>query len=553
MPLPLSFGVEFEFAFVVNRKLVKDTTHWLHVAKDDKPRPGDATDHNVTKYPGHEQLARILVRDRLSNQVLPDPKTADQDYYKWGVTSDCSVVPTDAILLKAAVEDPDYFAGRVTEANVQDFDLYGMEVVSRILEWEPLPNGTTVDVQNGPYHEIQQYLNAIRGRANDPFMSFVGFEPTGLHVHIGLPPTTSARNGPCKRQKDQDQIAAGPPRKRVKLSGESDSGDATLTETLPLLSTDSASAGAPNDDGFVSVDAVSGLARFSLPLLQQLACLLLEFEGVINLLHPESRRGLIGSSKWARSNRIGVQGNLHVCDRLPTRLSRELAHRIFSPDMTVGLLVNLMSDGGNNRNERNKFVNWTNLIQHRRRHSDDEHPKTTLEFRQHAGSLSVEDTCQWVHLVGSLVRTAERRALANWGPQNIETNEDVERAFIISKTGPRKYSELQWRYWEHEREFDRFCTALSLPQASQQYWQARYQRLNPRDFGSSMSLTKTPYWQALVERIETGNFKDRRPNWQALSIYISSNAVGFAGKNQRLGCAWRAPTSIYFADYHPNA
>jgi hypothetical protein len=81
MPLPLSFGVEFEFAFVVNRKLVKDTTHWLHVAKDDKPRPGDATDHNVTKYPGHEQLARILVRDRLSNQVLPDPKTADQDYY----------------------------------------------------------------------------------------------------------------------------------------------------------------------------------------------------------------------------------------------------------------------------------------------------------------------------------------------------------------------------------------------------------------------------------------------------------------------------------------
>ena len=521
MPLRLSFGVEFEFAFVVNQELIKDPSHWLHVRKNDLRRPNDSTDHEPFSMQGFEQLARILQRAGIRNQVLPSPKVAEQDFHSWGITSDVSVEPDSAVMLQAAAEDPEYFGGRVTEDNVHDFEVWGMEVVSRILPWEPLPNGTIADVHGGPYSEVRECLNAIRGAADDPFLSFANFKSTGLHVHIGLPPVTAVQSGGRKRQKDQDQIAADPPRKRSKLGAVDDSGDATMAAVPPEPPAAPASAGSPPDDDLVDVDAASGLRRFGLPILQQLACLLFEFEGVINLLHPESRRGLTGSSVWAKSNRFGLQGSMHVCDRMPTRLSRRLARRIFAPDMTVELLVKLMSDGGNPlMRERKKFVNWTNLIQ---KDPEDEHirPKTTLEFRQHAGTLSVEDTCQWVHLVGSLVRAAERRALANWSPQNIETTAEVERAYNMSKTGIWKYSQLQWRYWDHQRDFERFCTALALPPASRQYWEARYQRLNPHDFADlaramdkNKPETQQQYWQTVRQRRQAGTLQARRPNHQ---------------------------------------
>ena len=79
----------------------------------------------------------------------------------------------------------------MTENNIYDFKVWGIEVVSCILLWESLSNSIIIDIHGSPYSEVRECLNTIRGAVNNPFLSFTNFKSTGLYIYIRLPPVTT--------------------------------------------------------------------------------------------------------------------------------------------------------------------------------------------------------------------------------------------------------------------------------------------------------------------------------------------------------------------------
>ena len=162
-----------------------------------------------------------------------------------------------------------------------------------------------------------------------------------------------------------------------------------------------------------------GEGQQDLPLdfLQHLAFICLAFEDVIALLHHPERHGYMDSYTWrsVTSNRFVGQGRpqneiQHHCE-LGSQFSCEdafvaifKAQDHFLLDKVLNTELGVEDDEDRSQDHEN-IVNFNNVLD-----AEPGQGKRTIEFRQHHGSLSAEDLCEWVTFITFLARAAERKA-----------------------------------------------------------------------------------------------------------------------------------------------
>lgn len=369
------------------------------------------------------------------------------DYTQWTLTDDGSLIGATKGELRAALP------GVVNVENQDDWDSHGIELVTRIFDYEVKP---------AALREIQRYLSAL---------------------HYGnMTPSSSPTN--------------------LKFSLD------TRISTVP-----SVFAGTHVHVGFSGGEG----ADVPLKVLQHLAYMLLTHEELISGLHPKHRSGLItepqfelssvsvaqsqqsdtlplGSvlteeqkvTKEGRCERAEqhreeqrvraltrsyiaakeVQSNFKFfCDKVfqserPTlRMIRE---KIFEKDMTEERLIGLMNVAlGGGTYSRGYIVNWSNLL--------GASGKKTIEFRQHGCTLCVPELNQWIDFLFACVFTAERLA-------DIAVALTPDPDFTYAEREGSKYSEAD-DYHISTTVAD-MCgpKLLGLQDEQIQYWMKRYDR-----------------------------------------------------------------------------
>jgi hypothetical protein len=121
-----------------------------------------------------------------------------------------------------------------------------------------------------------------------------------------------------------------------------------------------------------------------------------------------------------------------------------------------------------------KFVNWQNLGPL----PEGATQPGTHEFRQHKGTLNMEEIGRWVCFT-ALTRIAERRA-AEATPHTSPTKPPVRRSELIwPRRGGSKY---KFVCTTHRDKTDEFIDLLQLPRQAKEYWMARYERFAPDVF-----------------------------------------------------------------------
>ncbi|KAL8945506.1 MAG: hypothetical protein Q9183_008064, partial [Haloplaca sp. 2 TL-2023] len=167
---------------------------------------------------------------------------------KWHLATDTSLVGATKEDLATVLK-----SNRIT-GNVDDWDSGPVELVSRILR---------VD-EEASFTEIGRYLAALQPVPTHRHRrkTYTAFTSSfcGLHVHIGLPPSSSPPSA---------------------LSPSRSSASPTLIfPSHPSSSSSSSSCHPPKEDA----------QTFSLPLLQHLAYITVIYEPVLSRLHPPHRR-----------------------------------------------------------------------------------------------------------------------------------------------------------------------------------------------------------------------------------------------------------------------
>lgn len=195
--------------------------------------------------------------------------------------------------------------------------------------------------------------------------------------------------------------------------------------------------------------------QVSIPVnvLRHLAWIVVCFEDVISLLHHPERHGYAGtkisncsvSDRTAFGSRQSEEELYHACK--PLNMEKVFSE-IFAPYSKVkrGLknLKKVMYRTPYGYENRLFFVSFSNMNPK----SADE--KITVEFRQHHGTLDVEDLSEWIIFVTELMRTAERKAneaptdIINGddGKPNIELAEKAKYDHIFRLGGRRTLKEL---------------------------------------------------------------------------------------------------------------
>ena len=202
-----------------------------------------------------------------------------------------------------------------------------------------------------------------------------------------------------------------------------------------------------------------------LDVLQHLSYMLVHFETSISALHPRGRRALADTVHTAGSmlgsNLMGLRQSRHVCDKVPLPSMENTQDRIFAENMTIGRLAQIMSDSSRVMSwgvdeVRNKFVNFKRILS----------PfdiARTIEFRQHDGSMEVEDISMWVLFITRLVRAAERLAGQRPNP----------------RVQGDKYKQLKCK--KQSEEYERLFNLMDMPQSERDYWMQKYMLYNPEE------------------------------------------------------------------------
>ena len=183
--LPLSFGVEFEYLFCVNRaRINRDPSHKLFIREDDPRHPDDQASRTPSQHPFFARLARILRDKNLTVRVMPEPKTDDTGYKHWTITEEpnSDLKRTFHGLVLGS-------EGKVIEATLYEWETKGMELVSRVLKApEPDYKGIHPSIS-----ECGRYLNMLKAGSTDWFL-IARPDNGGLHVHLGIDPGASIKS-----------------------------------------------------------------------------------------------------------------------------------------------------------------------------------------------------------------------------------------------------------------------------------------------------------------------------------------------------------------------
>jgi hypothetical protein len=213
-------------------------------------------------------------------------------------------------------------------------------------------------------------------------------------------------------------------------------------------------------------------------VLQHLAYSLARYEEIISSFHSGQRRGYNSTRgvEYGTSNLMALQGHGHCCGQFSFPELTEIQNKISAENMMVHKLARLMGlEASGSVTNQFKFVNWQNLGLV---HAHASQPRT-LDFRQHEGTLNIEEIGQWVCFITQLMRTAERRA-TECTPPNSPTKPPSLRSqltFLICEG--RKY---QFVCTNQRDKTDEFFDLLEPPRQAKEYWMARYERVDPGAF-----------------------------------------------------------------------
>ncbi|EXJ79370.1 hypothetical protein A1O3_08872 [Capronia epimyces CBS 606.96] len=433
--LPITFGVEIEFLFGIDNVQLASNPAYDHLREENAIiHDDDQIDEIILCMdvcdPARKDIERIFQaasvfrRKGVDLLVRSEPKTDEEDFSRWALTREEMVRHPQSDLELSALTN-----GKFLRRNNCVFS--GLELVSPILR---LPEMTDTGLELNGLAEVNKFLSHVTEEQGGPCFVNAVPENSSVHVHIGVPPTA-----------------------------------------------DGASVDIPLD------------------VLRHLAWICLAFEDAITLLHHPERHGYRDTKIWtnAQPNRVFLGRNdpthsLHACAEGPAWVPQEEFIKIFNFEycddrIDRRLLKELLCTRMGNlygMPTGKTFVNFANIVPLA---GDPAEAKKTIEFRQHHGTLSVEDIDEWVLFVTALVRAAERKA--NEAP----CQRDLPAPFIqkvIEKQGDYSKQlltfEQAWKYpgilWDKQRSLKELFDLMDLPVDRRRYWWDRARRFRSAEF-----------------------------------------------------------------------
>ena len=410
--LPLTFGVELEFILIV-KKILEEDDEWLR--RPDSPqisslkkRKHSESDELERYHPACGHTVRILRRAGCPATMSLPHFRRKLDHESWSVTSDVTLFAGPNSKFSDQLPD------RINPHETLRWSGEGVELRSRKLNVPPPEQRAS---SHRSLREVEKYVTALRGKANDPFGSFVN-ETCGLHVHVGQDPKRSLDGTAC----------------------------------LPL----------------------DVLQHLSYILIQYEHILTSLHPMGRRGYYGTTTMNMVGS------NLVGVRESRHVCDKVPLSLLQAIENKIFDPDQSVERLSALMgrtlrAKAVEFESPKYKFVNFSYTSGRL------PHKPQTIEFRQHAGTLNFEHISRWICLVSALVRTAERKAQQSKPATPVTPLTPKSALEIhMALPGPRRQGNKYKMKCENQYlNMMAFFDLLNLDRSAIDYWLGRYSKYNP--------------------------------------------------------------------------
>jgi hypothetical protein len=182
--LPLTFGVEIECLFGINKRVVlhSPALRWLYpqhfiMDSEDQIGPSDWFDPTDEEPRGLCQAATILRCAGRDVIIKVEPKDPSANYHRWNLTLEEAVITPDGDWEIAGWTD-----GKIT--GLKDWRFTGLELISPILK---APNIGPTGIHDPVFDEVNHYLSALTAGPPDvPWVWIGGPEVSSVHVHIGL-------------------------------------------------------------------------------------------------------------------------------------------------------------------------------------------------------------------------------------------------------------------------------------------------------------------------------------------------------------------------------
>lgn len=313
---------------------------------------------------------------------------------------------------------------KINDENRNEWDSAGMELISRMFNHAE---------KTEAFEEIENYTIALKGKDMDNWAAFDSVS-AGTHIHIGL---------------------------------------------------NIANSEAVNDKPTIIV-------------LQHLTYILVAYEDLMSQLHPKHRSGEVRPMDELDTPRLPEESEIEQAERTLNTLveshtgypelrsnARHLAKKVkpsgrpewvdirnaIFPNckMKIYKLVDLLQEKHpNNDVHRGYIVNWGNLNDFYWDY-DGKQLKPTIEFRQHASSLSAEEMKHWMDLLFAIFEAAEvkskQKATLDGSPLDTE-------ASFAAQEGSKYAISCEWK----RPTVREFCGAglLDLDEEEIVYWESGY-------------------------------------------------------------------------------
>lgn len=424
--LPLTFGVELEMLFALNKqKVTADPTFdYLfpqYYELDPQDQVDDRGKFDPTRHAnrGLCQAATILRGRGVDLAIKVNPKQDDNLFHRWSLTIEEAVEFPETNFEMAAVTN-DVFPRR------QGFEFTGLELISPILKAPDMQ--AQEDLQGGSFNELDGVLEAVYDvPTEEPYIFVSRPETSSVHVHVGLEP-------------DEDW---GPVDIPIKVLQHLAWLVAVFEDAITLLHH-------PERHGY------SGTK------IHEHAC--------------SNRRAF---ADWADGG-FPVPEKYHICDTAQSAFNPLKAFKqIFTATDHVKLRAALSNEPSvNNLGFRNTFVNFTNIASGR----GEREPFKTVEFRQHCGTGDAIEIKEWIYFVSSLFRAAERKANQDFEVTSPPHDTDVCSPIDLDLERA-KYKNL---FSKRQRTFRELFDLMELPVERRRYWWERVQVFRSEDYAPYM-------------------------------------------------------------------
>ncbi|OAG37746.1 hypothetical protein AYO21_07989 [Fonsecaea monophora] len=381
------------------------------------------------------EASKITLPNHNSTDEKALLRTSLIDYTEWTLTNDHTVVGA----LRSQLRDHLISQG-VTEDDVSKWDSYGVEMISPVFELERKREAFT---------QIEKYLGGLVSKETSILESVWA----SAHVHIGFN-FSSAKDIPILLLQHlayilvlhEDLLSKCHPRSRCGIQ---------ILESAP----EDVEDGGSIDDEVFDPDAPYE------PPPEQSEEELEECNERVVLAFEAKYTGADNVSSNARYLRK------QLSQRSIQYSPESIRDAVFKQGGNIFDLVALLQPNDEHGNpHRGCMYNFANLVNLARNNTTWKQIKPTVEFRQHACTMSAEVLSRWVTLLERVVRVAEKNAQGTMpsGPTN--PTDDVQSSFAKGECD--KYPS-QWPY----ESMSAFCGEfLGMSVEDQQYWQHRFER-----------------------------------------------------------------------------